>query len=244
MSVDLTVDSDVNPTADFSIEEDDNEPNGRQTIGTPMDLVTSAQAGNSGKALNGLDFPITYDHHSLPSYSTDAHAWDMTSGRQFCRRQEGYPFATMKFGLASTAGTFSRLHMDPNGQGTYINVNVGTKIWHTLTPKPQKSFAEAFGSIDPFKDFDVEMPNTWYWDIETVVLQDGMRLYVTLFLKFIIFYRSQDVRQNHATKHSSFRGHSNSFNLPRWILLWLNCHERHMFRHLPHFCSRVCDHKL
>ena len=237
----FAIDLEFNPNADFSIEEDDNNPNCRQTIGSPIDLIKSAEAGGSGKALNGLDFPITYDNHSLPPYSTDAHAWDMTSGRQFCRRQEGYPFATMKFGLASTAGTFSRLHMDLNGHGTYINVSVGVKIWHTLTPKPGKTFAEAFGCIDPFKGYDVEMPNPEYWDIETVVLLAGMTLCV---VEFIFIHRSQIIDQNHAAEHPSLRVHTGPLNMPWRVLLRLNSHERYVLCHLPHFCSRLFDHQL
>lgn len=87
------------------------------------------------------------------------------------------------------AGTFSRLHMDSNGHGTHINVNAGVKIWHVLTPKPGKSFTKAFGCIDPFKDYDVELLNSEHWDIETVILQDGMRLYVIVFVIFPIILK-------------------------------------------------------
>jgi hypothetical protein len=166
----------INSTADFFIEKDDKEPNCHQTIGTAQDLIYSAQASDSIEGLNGLNFSITYDNLALLSYSTDEHAWDITSGQQFCSKLDGYLFATMKFGLASTEGTFCHLHMNSNGHGTYINIDTGVKIWHTITPKPGKSFAEAFGCIDPFKDYDVKQLNSQDWDIETIILQDGMRL--------------------------------------------------------------------
>ena len=170
---DLGVDPDINPNVDFSIIESE-DANTQLTIGTAMDFITSVRASNSGKALNGLDFPITYNSGRIPSYSTDAHAWNMTSGWEFCH--SSYPFATMKWDLALTAEIFSCLHMDSNGHGTYVNVNVGTKIWYTLTPKPGKPFNKAFVSIDPFKNYHPDRPNSFYWDIETVVLQDGMWL--------------------------------------------------------------------
>jgi len=91
----------------------------------------------------------------------------------------------MKWGLISTSGTYSTFRIAPNGLGMEISVKTGCEIWHLVSPKPGYDFQDSFGGPNSFADSDLKGKNLGdVWDIETVILTDGIQLYVPIFVSY------------------------------------------------------------
>ena len=104
--------------------------------------------------------------------STDTVAWLQTIDKPLCKFIQK-PITEIRWGLAATAGAISYWHMDTNGFATYIDVQVGKKLWVVAHPKQD---GPSFGSRDFYCAFDCEKVNEDLWDVYAVLLKPGQRL--------------------------------------------------------------------
>ena len=140
-----------------------------------MDLLQSSQS-ESGKSLNALSFPMIFASAIPHLFSSEAVAWDYLLGHAWCKGREGYPVATLRFGLAATAGAYHKFHIDSDGTGTFVEAVVGKKIWVLAVPKDEKGL-DGLADINLFGEtYDMESANLHLWDLEAVVLEPGVRL--------------------------------------------------------------------
>ena len=102
-------------------------------------------------------------------------AWRLTEGLPYCDNDALYPTASVRWGLAATAGARHWIHIDCDGLCTIIDPLCGGKLWLIFTPDEELS-PEIFGDIDQFsKGFDVTNPPD-FWAVEAVYLKPGTRL--------------------------------------------------------------------
>jgi hypothetical protein len=159
---------------DFSMRID-NDLSKRHKNGTLADLLQIVEL-NDGKVLNGLDFPRPNAPPPPQSIASDLIAWDATLDLPWCKRAESYPSSSVRWGLAGTAGAHHFWHIDCDGFGTYIDVQVGKKWWVVAKPKDGESF-DAFASINTFLGaYDLEEPGLDRWTLEGILLGPGDRL--------------------------------------------------------------------
>jgi hypothetical protein len=111
-------------------------------------------------------------------FSTDSAAWRATKGTKGCSQEETPPLASIRWGLAATAGALSWIHLDSNGFNTYVDVKAGYKWWIVLRRKGEVYYFESISEVDAFFDgnYDVDKPNDGKWDLEAVLLPPGTRL--------------------------------------------------------------------
>ncbi|PBK68629.1 hypothetical protein ARMSODRAFT_976013 [Armillaria solidipes] len=88
-----------------------------------------------------------------------------------------YPKYTTTFALASTAATFSYIHVDSMGVGTAVQVLTGKKIWFLFrrcgTVVPNGHIEEFFNDWKP--GF---IPDSDAWDAEMLILEPGTLLFM------------------------------------------------------------------
>ena len=145
----------------------------RLQTGTLKDLSWHANL-SQGRVLNGLEFPHPSgcrDPDVEPS--TDDIAWVMTTYKPFCSREVQKPLSDTRWGLAATAGAVTYWHVDSNGYGTYVDVQVGLKWWVVASPKDD---GPSFSESTLYNEFDPQDVNSDLWDIQAVVLEPGDRL--------------------------------------------------------------------
>ncbi|KAG6914138.1 hypothetical protein DXG01_002233 [Tephrocybe rancida] len=118
-------------------------------VGGPM--LARAFDKHSLGLLANLEATIT--HHGLFAAHPGAkipqsadYAWSSTQGSSFCKRQKLYPVTEMRWGLASTGGTYHHFHINADGYGTFMVVDHGYKLWFLASPK-SRDFGE-FASIN------------------------------------------------------------------------------------------------
>ena len=78
-------------------------------IGTALDLLTSHASGGHGKILNALDFPMPClppENFPPPALASNVAAFQTTAGMQHCPSKDGFPFTSMRCGLAATEGSY------------------------------------------------------------------------------------------------------------------------------------------
>lgn len=85
--------------------------------------------GPDGKILNALDLPLRGGNTTPTEYTSDLHAWDYTRNFHSVSSKKAYPTEEMRWALAGLKNTFSLLHADCNGLGTFIHVLCGGKVW-------------------------------------------------------------------------------------------------------------------
>lgn len=159
-------------TSDLSVPVEDNY-NVRHTSGTLMDMY-QASISPMGKSLNSLDFPMQCAEHPPQSFATDVKAWIWTLNNS--NKSNQYPSTSTRWGLAATAGTYHKWHIDTDGFGTHLDCKTGSKVWFIAKPKNMGSFSN-FADRSLFQaDYTMERPNTHLWDIEAVFLLPGTRL--------------------------------------------------------------------
>lgn len=160
---------------DQSIKPSRNQ-NERIRNGTLAQVLESSRAGDGGKVLNALDFPMPLGEFSAGDIATDALAWKLA-----LKNAEGdmvvYPFADLKWGLCGTSGSSSTGHQDPDGHPTGLDVMTGAKWWIIFRPKGSKDFKE-FAYVSQYLSghFDIDKATCELWDIEAVLLTPGTRL--------------------------------------------------------------------
>ncbi|KAG6867562.1 hypothetical protein C0993_001117 [Termitomyces sp. T159_Od127] len=142
--------------------------------GIPLDLLRTLDQQHP-KALSGLSFPLCRNPFPPQKFSSDAWAWIEAQGKGFCKSRKPYPVPEMRWGLASTAGTYHYFHLDANGYGTFMTMDHGCKLWFFASPKNISGLA--FDSIDLYTvGFKASESNLDLWDVELVVLQPGSKL--------------------------------------------------------------------
>ena len=124
--------------------------------------------GNSGRPLNGLDFPRVTGSPSDLRLATDLYAHQHIIKKKAV--QFGYPLDFTRWSLLSTAHTSSNWHIDAGGAGTHIKVVVGCKIWFVVR------FTEENLDLLYLKDVDITEAINKGWEIEYVVLTPGCEL--------------------------------------------------------------------
>jgi hypothetical protein len=151
-------------------------PDNRLRQGTVRSLLASAQ--EDGKILNALYFPMSEQGLGFWPFSTDSAAWRATKGAKGCSQEETPPLASIRWGLAATAGALSWIHLDSNGFPTYIDIKAGFKWWIVLRRKGEAHFFESVSDVFGFFEgnYDVDKPNHDKWDLEAVLLPPGTRL--------------------------------------------------------------------
>jgi hypothetical protein len=109
--------------------------NDRGVKGTIKHLFQSHQSTN-GKILNALDFPLLLSPHPPTSVASDLAAWQKTIGLSGCDQE--YPSSSTRWGLAATAGAYTKSHIDCDGFATYLQCKVGSKWWVVFGPPEGK----------------------------------------------------------------------------------------------------------
>lgn len=175
-------------TPDHSIQlGEEDTPDRRHVAGTLNDFLTAA-GNKNGKALNGLDFPISFEYEQDLPFASDKIAWHHAHGKPFCK--DDCPTSSIRWALCATSGAYHRSHCDCHGHGTYISPQSGVKIWFVAVPKRKPSsdqlldsrLFDDFGNVDLFtQNYSLDDPNTDLWDWEVVVLKPGMTLCAVIF---------------------------------------------------------------
>lgn len=163
--------------------KENDSANHRHVAGTLKDFLAAAKDDN-GKALNGLDFPLTFEYEQDIPFASDKIAWHQVHGRQFCR--DDCPTSNIRWALCATSGAYHKSHCDCHGHGTYICPESGVKIWFVAVPKKNLStrplnsrLFDDFANVNLFiQDYSLDKTNTDLWDWEVVVIKPGMRLCV------------------------------------------------------------------
>ncbi|KAG6915603.1 hypothetical protein DXG01_010806 [Tephrocybe rancida] len=151
---------------DLSLPVSDSDDRTRK--GTPLDLLHTLEQ-KYPKALSGLSFPLIRDPFPPQKFSSDDYAWSSAQGSSFCKSRKPYPVTEMRWGLASTGGTYHHFHIDADGYGTFMVVDHGYKLWFLASPK-SRDFGE-FASIDLYTgSYKKDDPNCDLWDVELLVL--------------------------------------------------------------------------
>ncbi|KAJ2932051.1 hypothetical protein H1R20_g5050, partial [Candolleomyces eurysporus] len=129
----------------------------RVFTGTLRDLYkTSIELPNKKKSLNALFLP---NAHALVEESP--YATDMST-------------ADIWFSLAATKGAHHYYHIDSQGDGMFIDVVKGEKLWVIAEPKVRKK--ETSTRQWTKENMDLTCLNPSEWNIEAVLLTEGTRL--------------------------------------------------------------------
>lgn len=167
--------------------DEDDTPDCRHVAGTLNDFLTAARDEN-GKALNGLDFPISFEYEQDIAFASDKVVWHHTQKKPFCN--DDCPTSNIRWALCATSGAYHKSHCDCHGHGTYISPQSGVKIWFVAVPKRKHSSNQIldsrlfndFANVNMFiESYSLDETNTELWDWEVVVLKPGMTLCVFIF---------------------------------------------------------------
>ena len=193
-------------------------PDSRHVAGTLNDFLKASQ-DDDGKALNGLDFPLTFEYELTLPFASDKVAWHQAHGKPWCK--DDCPTSSIRWALCATTGAYHKSHCDCHGHGTYISPDSGIKIWFIGVPKRKlvsnqpldSRLYDDFANINLFvQDYSLEKTNTENWDWEVVILKPGMRLLVHFIGIYFRIFLTQHL-QCHEAKHSSCGVHSRAFCL-------------------------------
>lgn len=149
--------------------EDEYDPEKDRYLATAQDMITiHGQPATTAKLVNALNFPMHVPHDlSEPTRNkAEYHAWIAT--RQLFRITSPYPWSVETWGIAATAGTYHRWHVDSNGLWTHVDVKCGVKLWITGKPKD--------GANNVIKQMGEEEVNENLMDLKYAILKPGDRL--------------------------------------------------------------------
>lgn len=100
----------------------------RVRSGTLHDIwLASVAPPSMKKSLNGLNFPNLIAGITESKYATDVRAFLRTCHDARCSK--AMPIGDISFGLAATRGAHHYFHIDNRGEGTWLEVATGEKIW-------------------------------------------------------------------------------------------------------------------
>lgn len=138
--------------------------------GRVSDLLNNAT--DTGKILNGLDFPMYNSSLDINAFATDLAAWDVTRGLHHLDPGASYPTEDMAWGLCGHKHCFTFVHVDAEGCSTRTRVECGEKAWGVI----EDSGALKLSSIDFFLDAGFrlnEVLKTSKYDMELIILKPG-----------------------------------------------------------------------
>jgi hypothetical protein len=145
--------------------------------GTLADLLASSMAPpEHKKALNALDLPNPSAAVEQAPYATDVRAVWRTKGFEGCI--SFIPNGDVRFGLGATEGAVSFWHFDPQGQGTYVRIAAGMKLWAVAVPKDpgQRSSTRLWTD----KKLDIRNLDLTQYRVEMMLLRAGDTMCVPL----------------------------------------------------------------
>ena len=128
----------------------------------------------NGKILNGLEFPMWKDTQwDNSSFTTDLLAWEFVRGSEAGGHPTpSYPIEHVRWGLAGTANSFTDLHIDSDGFGTFVQVMCGKKVWGICRPTFYSlSSTEKF--LDAGSRLDQPLSISTGLNPEAIVLRQG-----------------------------------------------------------------------
>ncbi|RXW25757.1 hypothetical protein EST38_g5 [Candolleomyces aberdarensis] len=147
----------------------------RVCVGTLRDVYQAATSPVGGrKSLNALYMPNSHAPVDESLFATDVHAVN----RSTCNDKHSIrkmPTADIRFNLAATEGAHHYFHIDSRGDGTWIEVLSGEKLWVIAAPKDRRKLSSTrlwtadeqdVAALKPVED----------WDFEAVLLTPGTRL--------------------------------------------------------------------
>ncbi|KAJ3549148.1 hypothetical protein NMY22_g993 [Coprinellus aureogranulatus] len=148
----------------------------RSRMGSLQDLYLASIAPPSqSKSLNGLYFLNGHAGVSPSTYASDIYAVKRTAGMKMTLRFADLPLKDLAWWLAATKGAHSYWHFDSRGDGTWIFVAVGWKVWIVAEPIDPSylSSSEAWtGEVD-ISDIDLTK-----WNLDAILLTPGTRFYM------------------------------------------------------------------
>ncbi|KAJ2930855.1 hypothetical protein H1R20_g6240, partial [Candolleomyces eurysporus] len=166
LNTSLTRETDIQ---DQSIPDEQGDFSVRVRRGTPKDLLNcSAAPSEMKKSLNALSFPNPLAGIHPSAYATDVRAFFRTGKDEHCVRT--LPTEDIRFGLAATEGAHHYWHIDSRGEGTFVRVATGKKIWTLAAPiDPSDVSSTTIWSVD----LDVRMLDWSKWRAEMILLNAG-----------------------------------------------------------------------
>ncbi|KAJ2923036.1 hypothetical protein H1R20_g14057, partial [Candolleomyces eurysporus] len=173
LNTSLTRETDIQ---DQSIPDEQGDFSVRVRRGTPKDLLDcSAAPSEMKKSLNALSFPNPLAGIHPSAYATDVRAFFRTGKDEHCVRT--LPTEDIRFGLAATEGAHHYWHIDSRGEGTFVRVATGKKIWALAAPvDPSDVSSTTIWSVD----LDVRRLNWSKWRAEMILLNAGDTLTMVL----------------------------------------------------------------
>lgn len=84
------------------------------------------------------------------------------------------PTEDVRWCLAATEGAHHYFHMDSRGDGTFIDLVKGEKVWVIVQPKVGKKRTSV--KLWTKENLDVTSLDPSEWDVEAVLLTEGTRL--------------------------------------------------------------------
>ncbi|RXW11363.1 hypothetical protein EST38_g14492, partial [Candolleomyces aberdarensis] len=173
LNTSLTRETDIQ---DQSIPDEHGDFSVRVRRGTPKDLLNCSGAPSGmKKSLNALSFPNPLAGIHPSAYATDVRAFFRTGKDKHCVRT--LPTEDIRFGLAATEGAHHYWHIDSRGEGTFVRVATGKKIWTLAAPiDPSDVSSTAIWSVD----LDVRWLDWSKWRAEMILLNAGDTLTMVL----------------------------------------------------------------
>ena len=129
-----------------------------------------------GKVLNALSFPMPGAATTPEAFASDLAAWHQTTGEPGCSPRVERPTGDMRWKLCATCGAWHGYHIDSDGSGTFIDIEVGKKLW--ISSKHSIENKDALAEIGVFfeHEFSVDEGAPRLWGLEGIILVPGTRL--------------------------------------------------------------------
>ena len=165
----------AHPPLDQTIPAVNGNYQSRVCVGTLRDVYQAAASPiGERKSLNALYMPDAHAPVRESPFATDVHAVKRsTSNDKHSIRK--MPTEDIRFNLAATEGAHHYYHIDSRGDGTWIDVVSGSKIWFIAAPKDRRKMSST--SLWTANDQDVTaLKPLEDWDFEAVLLTPGSRL--------------------------------------------------------------------
>ena len=93
-----------------------------------LNQIIECATSNSGPILSTLYLSMCRTAVEMESFASDVYAWNETEGLPYCKSDEKFPTADIRWAYISLKGAFSPWKMSPNGFGTFIDIRSGA-IW-------------------------------------------------------------------------------------------------------------------
>lgn len=142
----------------------------RRRMGDLQALYDSSKAPQQlKKGLNALNLPTPNVAVDRSPYASDVRAVQVTKDQPGCDKE--VVTSHVRFGMVATAGAISPWHFDPHGQGTYVRLACGMKLWAIASVKDPKDAASTKLWSDP--ELDIRNLDLNKYRVEMVLLRAG-----------------------------------------------------------------------